>query len=126
MKILYVSPEQGDPSLSQALRAAGPDVVLSSATHLGDAAHWIFRNLDLSALILDAHFTPAEIPRYTGWGHSDWRTCCQFAAANDVGSLWLFHHKPGRTDAELVRIKADAKRVFAATEVAAEGDALQL
>ena len=44
MKILYVSPEQGDPSLGQALRAAGPDVVLSSATHLGDAAHWIFRN----------------------------------------------------------------------------------
>ena len=38
MKILYVSPEQGDPSLGQALRAAGPDVVLSSATHLGDAA----------------------------------------------------------------------------------------
>jgi len=56
MKILYVSPEQGDPSLSQALRATGPDVILSTATHLGDAAHWIFRNLDLSALILDAGF----------------------------------------------------------------------
>ena len=56
MKILYVSPEQGDPSLSQALRATGPDVILSTATHLGDAAHWIFRNLDLSALILDAEF----------------------------------------------------------------------
>ena len=56
MKILYVSPEQGDPSLSQALRTSGPDVVLSTSTHLGDAAHWIFSNLDLAALVLDAEF----------------------------------------------------------------------
>jgi len=55
MKILYVSPEQGDP-LCQARRTAGPDVVLSYATHLGDAAHWIFSNLDVAALVLDAEF----------------------------------------------------------------------
>lgn len=79
-----------------------------------------------SALVLDAHFTPNEIEAHRGWGHSDWRTCCEFAAANDIGSLWLFHHKPGRTDEELVRIKHDAKRIFAATEAAAEGDALRL
>src|SRR5262245_29768639 len=56
MKILYVSPEQDDPSFSQALRTAGPDVVLNSATRLGDAAHWIFGNLDVAALIVDAEF----------------------------------------------------------------------
>jgi hypothetical protein len=38
----------------------------------------------------------------------------------------LFHHKPGRTDEELVRIKSDARRIFDATETACEGDALQL
>jgi hypothetical protein len=48
------------------------------------------------------------------------------AAANDVGGLWLFHHKPGRSDEELVRIRADARRIFSATETASEGDALQL
>ena len=56
MKILYVSPEQDDPSLSQALRTASPDVVLNSATQLGEAAHWIFSNLDVAALIVDAEF----------------------------------------------------------------------
>jgi PAS domain-containing protein len=56
MKVLYVSPEQSDPSLSQALGTAGADVVVSSATQLGEAAHWIFSNLDLAALILDAKF----------------------------------------------------------------------
>jgi phosphoribosyl 1,2-cyclic phosphodiesterase len=79
-----------------------------------------------SALILDAHFTPEEMPQHRGWGHSDWRRCAEFAAGNDVGSLWLFHHKPGRTDDELVRIRGDAQRVFHATDTASEGVGLQL
>ncbi len=79
-----------------------------------------------AALVLDAHFTPQELPQHRGWGHSDWRRSAEFAAANDVGGLWLFHHKPGRTDEELVRIRADARRIFAATETASEGDALQI
>jgi phosphoribosyl 1,2-cyclic phosphodiesterase len=77
-------------------------------------------------IILDAHFTPAEIPRYRGWGHSDWRRSAEFTAANDIGGLWLFHHKPGRTDEELIRIRTDAQRVFRATETASEGEAVQL
>lgn len=81
---------------------------------------------DAAAVILDAHFTPAEMPQHRGWGHSDWRTCAQFAAAHNVGGLYLFHHKPGRTDQELVRIRTDARRIFEATETASEGDALQL
>ena len=56
MKILYVSPEQGDSSLCQALRTTGPDVVLNTATHLGEAARWIFSNLDVAALVLDGEF----------------------------------------------------------------------
>jgi phosphoribosyl 1,2-cyclic phosphodiesterase len=79
-----------------------------------------------AASVLDAHFTPEESSRHRGWGHSDWRQCAEFAARNDVGGLWLFHHKPGRTDEQLVRIRADARRIFKATETASEGEALQL
>jgi phosphoribosyl 1,2-cyclic phosphodiesterase len=79
-----------------------------------------------AALILDAHFTPEEQPHHTGWGHSNWRQCAEFAARVDAGGLWLFHHKPGRTDEALVRIRADAQRIFPATEAASEGEALQL
>jgi phosphoribosyl 1,2-cyclic phosphodiesterase len=79
-----------------------------------------------AALIIDAHFTPDEIAQHRGWGHSDWRRAAEFAASNDVGGLWLFHHKPGRSDQELVRIRTDAQRIFPATETACEGDALQL
>ena len=81
---------------------------------------------DAAALVVDAHFTPEELPRHRGWGHSDWRQCAQFAQACGAGGLWLFHHKPGRTDEQLVRIRSDARRVFAATETASEGERLAL
>ena len=79
-----------------------------------------------AALVLDAHFTPDELRSHRGWGHSDWRQCAEFAARVDAGGLWLFHHKPGRTDEALVRIRLDAQRIFRATETASEGEALQL
>jgi phosphoribosyl 1,2-cyclic phosphodiesterase len=71
--------------------------------------------------VFDAHFTPDEMAAHAGWGHSDWRQCAQFAAAHGVGTLYLFHHKPGRTDAELLEIERCARRIFAATHVAREG-----
>jgi len=79
-----------------------------------------------AALVLDAHFTPDEFAAHRGWGHSHWRHCAEFAARVDAGGLWLFHHKPGRTDEALVRIRTDAQRIFRATETASEGEALQL
>ncbi len=78
-----------------------------------------------AALVMDSHFTPEELPQYRGWGHSDWRQCATFAAANGVRGLWLFHHKPGRTDEELVRIRTDAQRVFAATDTSSEGTTIR-
>ena len=78
------------------------------------------------AVVLDAQFTPDELPRHAGWGHSDWRQCAEFAAAHGVGELYLFHHKPGRTDAELSHIEAAARRVFPATYAAREGHAFEI
>jgi phosphoribosyl 1,2-cyclic phosphodiesterase len=73
-----------------------------------------------AAIVLDAHFTPAEMPLHRGWGHSDWRQCAEFAAANDIGRLFLFHHKPGRSDQALDEIRAEAQKVFAATDTSRE------
>ncbi len=116
-------------SLAYRVRGMTGDLVYATDHEFGSPAH----DEELSdfargaaAMILDAHFTPDEIGAHKGWGHSDWRTCAEFAAANDIGGLWLFHHKPGRTDEELVGIKHAAQRVFAATEAAGEGEALRL
>jgi phosphoribosyl 1,2-cyclic phosphodiesterase len=75
-----------------------------------------------SVVILDAHFSPEERPNHTGWGHSDWRQCAQFAGACDAGHLGLFHHKPGRSDAEVREFECAARQVFRATTAAREGD----
>ena len=79
-----------------------------------------------AAVVLDAHFTPGERPRFAGWGHSDWRQCAEFAAAHRAGALYLFHHRPGRTDAELASIEAEARRVFPSTHAAREGHTLSV
>lgn len=79
-----------------------------------------------AAIVLDAHFTPEERPQHEGWGHSDWRQCAEFASANGIGALWLFHHKPGRTDQALAGIRAEARAVFAATETASEQTAFEV
>jgi phosphoribosyl 1,2-cyclic phosphodiesterase len=73
-----------------------------------------------AAIVLDAHFTPEELPQHRGWGHSDWRQCAEFAAANGIGGLWLFHHKPGRSDQALADIRVEAQKVFARTDTASE------
>jgi phosphoribosyl 1,2-cyclic phosphodiesterase len=81
---------------------------------------------DASALISDAHFTPEELPRHQGWGHASWRQVAEFASRCRVGHLWLFHHKPGRTDSDLVAIEAEARRVFHATGAAKEGVSFEI
>lgn len=74
-----------------------------------------------SVMILDAHFTPDEMPHHNGWGHGDWAQCANFAAACGARHLWLFHHKPGRTDLEMAAIERAARGVFRETNAAKEG-----
>lgn len=76
--------------------------------------------LNAAAVILDAHFTPEELPHHKGWGHGSWRQVTDFASGCGAGHLWLFHHKPGRADQEMAQIEACARHVFPATSAARE------
>jgi phosphoribosyl 1,2-cyclic phosphodiesterase len=82
-------------------------------------------------LIYDAQYTPEEYrgargPSKVGWGHSTWQVACETAAAAGVGALYLFHHDPRRTDAELAQIENQARGSFERTFVAREGDTIEL
>jgi ribonuclease BN (tRNA processing enzyme) len=72
-------------------------------------------------VVIDAHFTPEEAAAVKGWGHSTWKRAAEFAAEAGVGHLWLFHHKPGRSDREIEAIESRAREIFPATDAAAEG-----
>jgi phosphoribosyl 1,2-cyclic phosphodiesterase len=81
-------------------------------------------------LFHDAMFTDAEYPRYEGWGHSSMSQAIQLAEDAGVRRLCLFHHSPGRTDAELTRLVSDARDDLArrgsllTLDVATEGEEL--
>ncbi len=77
-------------------------------------------------LIYDAHFTPAEYERYQGWGHSTWLEATRLANRSAVGELVLFHHNPTRNDREMPEILAEARKEFAATEIARENQPIIL
>jgi phosphoribosyl 1,2-cyclic phosphodiesterase len=111
------------------IRGAGGTLVYATDHEFGDAkidgALAAFAT-GASAVILDAHFTPDELPAHKGWGHGDWSQCAQFASACGAAHMWLFHHKPGRTDEALKGIEADARLLFEATDAASEGDSFTI
>jgi phosphoribosyl 1,2-cyclic phosphodiesterase len=52
-------------------------------------------------LIHDSTYTAAEYGRRAGWGHSTLGDAVALALEAGVERLMLFHHAPGRSDAEL-------------------------
>lgn len=52
-------------------------------------------------LIFDAHFLPEEYDAHRNWGHSTWADAVTVANQSQSKRLWLVHHDPRRTDAEL-------------------------
>jgi phosphoribosyl 1,2-cyclic phosphodiesterase len=107
------------------IKGARGDLVYATDHEFGNAdidlalAHF---SVGAHALVLDSHFTPDELPAHKGWGHSDWAQCARFAADCGARHLWLFHHKPGRSDSEMRAIETGARTLFGETSAAREGD----
>ncbi len=68
------------------------------------------RGADL--LVFDASYEPAEAAARRGWGHSTWAEAVDAARRSGAGKVWLIHHAPGRTDAELDAMGAAAGAAF--------------
>lgn len=75
-----------------------------------DAFALFARGVDL--LVFDAHFLPGEYAAHQGWGHSAWTDAVEAARRCGAGKLWLIHHDPARTDAELEALSAAAAAAF--------------
>lgn len=72
-------------------------------------------------LVFDACYTPEEMARYRGWGHSNWRDAIILARRAGVRELILTHHHYRRTDAEIDKIVTAARRDFPKTKAARAG-----
>lgn len=53
---------------------------------------------DADLLIHDAQFTPEELKRKKGWGHSSYKEALELAIQANVKQLCLFHHDPEHSD----------------------------
>lgn len=62
---------------------------------------------DVDALIIDSSYTDEEYAIRQGWGHGTYRSGIKLAMEANARRLFLTHHEPTRTDAELDRIYRD-------------------
>jgi len=100
----------------------------------GSSAHEVGRLVRFfegaEVLIHDAQYTPDELTRRRGWGHSAWPDVLDIAVEAGVKQLLLFHHDPDHSDGVLDEIQASVHqrvREIGATlrcSLAREGDLL--
>ena len=63
---------------------------------------------DASMAVLDAHFSPEELPLRSGWGHASYRECLQFAEQAGIECTLLSHFSPAYSDEELEALEREA------------------
>jgi phosphoribosyl 1,2-cyclic phosphodiesterase len=68
---------------------------------------WVNYLHGVDLLIQDAQYTQDNMPHRHGWGHSLISQVRQLAADAEVRMLFMFHHDPDRTDAELDEIQIE-------------------
>ena len=72
-------------------------------------------------VVYDTTYTDAELPRFTGWGHSTWEEGVRLCRMARAKRLVAFHHDPDRDDAALDRIAKELDAAMPGALVAAEG-----
>ncbi|MGA9578234.1 MAG: MBL fold metallo-hydrolase, partial [Terrimicrobiaceae bacterium] len=63
-------------------------------------------------LLHDAQFTPAELAKHQGWGHSSYEQAIECARLAGVKRLILTHHDPNHNDAFLADIEKHCQGLF--------------
>jgi phosphoribosyl 1,2-cyclic phosphodiesterase len=72
-------------------------------------------------VIYDSTYTDDEFGRFIGWGHSTWQEGVRLCRQAGAKRLVLFHHDPGRDDAALDAIGAEAEAAFPGAVVGRAG-----
>ncbi|MHC1730321.1 MAG: MBL fold metallo-hydrolase [Syntrophobacteraceae bacterium] len=75
---------------------------------------------DADVLIHEAQYTPEELPRFKGWGHSSWTQAVEVAERARVNRLIITHHDPDHDDAFLCEVEKKCQERFPNTVLARE------
>jgi ribonuclease BN (tRNA processing enzyme) len=71
-------------------------------------------------LIHEGQYTPEELPRFRGWGHSSWAQAVEVAEQAKVKQLIITHHDPDHNDAFLSDVEKKCQARFPNTVLARE------
>jgi ribonuclease BN (tRNA processing enzyme) len=83
-------------------------------------------------LLLDTQYTDQEYQQHMGWGHGSLTSAVRLALDAQAGTLILFHHDPGHSDATIDKMVEDARKFVASNggnlevEAAREGAEISL
>ena len=83
-----------------------------SAKRSANYDQWVEFCSGVDVLIHDAQYRDDEFPSKKGWGHSGISTVRQLALDAEVRELFLFHHDPDRTDAEMDQLFQQTRTFF--------------
>ena len=81
---------------------------------------------DADLLIMDGHFTAAELPDRTGWGHSSHDECVAVAQEAGVRRLLITHHAPDNDDVLLADLDRELNASWSGASLARQGDTVIL
>ncbi len=77
---------------------------------------------DADLLVHEAQYTPEELPKYRGWGHSSWEQAIEVAKLARVKKLYMTHHDPDHNDDFIRAEEKKCQDLFRNCFFAREGD----
>ena len=84
----------------------------SAAERLRAAEAFVTRYpADAEVLIIDSQYDDAEYQTHVGWGHGCVDDVVTLALCAGVKQLFLFHHDPDHTDAQITKMQAWARQI---------------
>jgi len=84
----------------------------------------ISKNADI--LIHEAQYTPEELVKHKGWGHSSWAQAIEVAQLANVKKLFITHHDPDHDDKFLDNIEMECKKYFNNVDLAKDNLEVEL
>ncbi len=81
---------------------------------------------DADLLIHEAQYTPEELPKYRGWGHSSWKQAIEVAQLAGVKKLYMTHHDPEHNDDFIRAEEKKCQAIFKNCFFAREGDEIKI
>jgi len=103
------------PQGSFGFRMTQEGKTLTYCTDVELGAEWSDTNVrklaqDSNIFIVDAQYTPEELPAHKGWGHSSWKQAVEIGKAANAAQIALFHYNPNHDDTTIDAMVENGKK----------------